>query len=133
MWGDKTEEKGSDVNIAYHLLLDGFHRRYEVAVVISNDSDLRSPVKMVRDDLNLPVGILNPHQTNTSQLVASATFVKRIRQAHIAISQFPETLTDSKGTITKPSDSSSQTGALPGPGPPSLFRHDKEWLRSARP
>ena len=31
----KTEEKGSDVNIATHLLLDGFRHDYELAVVLS--------------------------------------------------------------------------------------------------
>ena len=31
-----TEEKGSDVNLASYLLLDGFEDEYELAVVISN-------------------------------------------------------------------------------------------------
>jgi hypothetical protein len=30
----KTEEKRSDVNIATHLLMDGFHGDYELAVVV---------------------------------------------------------------------------------------------------
>ena len=33
----KSEEKGSDVNIATHLLLDAFSNAYEKAVVITND------------------------------------------------------------------------------------------------
>lgn len=33
----KTEEKGSDVNIATHLLADGFNNRFDVAVIVSND------------------------------------------------------------------------------------------------
>ncbi len=33
----KTEEKGSDVNLATHLLVDGFRNEYELAVVVSND------------------------------------------------------------------------------------------------
>jgi hypothetical protein len=40
----KTEEKGSDVNIATYLLLDGFQKSYEVAAVLSNDSDLVEPI-----------------------------------------------------------------------------------------
>ncbi len=36
----KTEEKGSDVNLASYLLLDAFRKESEAAVVISNDSDL---------------------------------------------------------------------------------------------
>ena len=41
----KTEEKGSDVNIATHLLHDGYKGAYEVAVVISNDFDLVEAIK----------------------------------------------------------------------------------------
>lgn len=58
---DKTEEKGSDVNIAAHLLRDAYNHAFEVAVLITNDSDLVEPVRIVRHELNLPVGILNPH------------------------------------------------------------------------
>ena len=36
----KTEEKGSAVNLAVHLLNDGWLDAYDCAVVISNDSDL---------------------------------------------------------------------------------------------
>jgi uncharacterized LabA/DUF88 family protein len=43
-----TKEKGSDVNLASYLLLDGFKQEYDAAVVISNDSDLAEPIKLVR-------------------------------------------------------------------------------------
>ena len=36
----KTEEKGSDVNIASHLVNDAHNGSFEVAVLITNDSDL---------------------------------------------------------------------------------------------
>jgi hypothetical protein len=49
----KTEEKGSDVNLATALLSDGFKGLYEVAVVVSNDSDLAWPIQVVRDELKL--------------------------------------------------------------------------------
>ena len=84
VWVDKTEEKGSDVNIAAHLLNDGFQGRYEVAVLVSNDSDLMEPVRIVRKEMNLPVGILNPHQHHSVALKPLATFMKRIRQADVA-------------------------------------------------
>jgi hypothetical protein len=99
---DKTEEKGSDVNLAAHLLMDGFMRRYDLAVVVSNDSDLAEPVKMVRRELGLAIGVLNPHPTHSHQLSQHAIFKKRIRGSDLAMAQFPETLVDSKGTFTKP-------------------------------
>jgi len=42
VWVDRTEEKGSDVNLASHLLRDAYGKRFEVAVLITNDSDLAS-------------------------------------------------------------------------------------------
>ncbi len=38
----RTEEKGSNVNLATHLLYDGVQGLYDVAVVVSNDSDLEA-------------------------------------------------------------------------------------------
>ena len=98
----KTEEKGSDVNLASLLLADGFRSRYEVAVVISNDSDLVLPIKIVRDELRLPVGVVNPRGSPSRQLLAVSTFFKRIRPGLLEQSQLPETLEDDRGTITKP-------------------------------
>lgn len=79
VWVDKTEEKGSDVNLASHLLRDAFRGAFQVAVLITNDSDLAEPVRIVRQELNLPVGILSPHQQHSVELKRLATFVKRIR------------------------------------------------------
>jgi hypothetical protein len=52
------EEKGSDVNVAAHLLLDVLGGAVDGALVISNDSDLRLPVEQAR--LRVPVGVINP-------------------------------------------------------------------------
>lgn len=99
---DKTEEKGSDVNLAAHLLRDAFNKRFDVAVLITNDSDLAEPVRIVRQELGLPVGILNPHQYHSKILQPLATFLKRIRQADLIASQFSPAMRDAKGTFTKP-------------------------------
>lgn len=99
---DKTEEKGSDVNIASHLLRDAFRNEFEVAVLVTNDSDLAEPVRIVAQELKLPVGILNPHQFHSAQLKRLATFMKRIRQSDLIASQFPVVLTDGKGSFAKP-------------------------------
>lgn len=42
----RTEEKGSDVNLATYLLVDGFDGDYELAVITSNDSDLLEPIQV---------------------------------------------------------------------------------------
>lgn len=98
----KTEEKGSDVNLASYLLADGFQGDYEVAVVISGDSDLTTPIEMVRSVLNLPVGVLNPYPRPSRELSRVATFYKTIRQGSLRVSQLPGVLHDEQGAITKP-------------------------------
>ena len=101
----KTEEKGSDVNIATHLLHDGYQGAYGVAIVISNDSDLVEAIKIVRNELNKGVIVLNPRPNSPSQeLKRTATFVKDIRQGVLATSQFPNTMRDKNGTFIKPAN-----------------------------
>ena len=98
----KTEEKGSDVNLATHLLWDGFRKQYEAAVLVTNDSDLLEPVRIVRRELQLVVGILNPHRKASRVLAREASFVKQIREAALKASQFPPSLKDAHGVVTKP-------------------------------
>jgi NYN domain len=98
----KKEEKGSDVNIAAHLLMDGWKKRYEQAVVVTNDSDLATPIAIVRGEMKLPVGILNPHEFHSKKLRNLASFLGRIRESDLANAQFENELKDSKGTFRKP-------------------------------
>jgi hypothetical protein len=54
----RREEKGSDVNVAAHLLLDVLQKAVDGAVVVSNDGDLAMPLYEAR--LRVPVGTVNP-------------------------------------------------------------------------
>lgn len=58
------EEKGSDVNVASHLLIDVLSGVVDAAVVVSNDSDLRYPVRHAREVV--PVGLVNPSVNQTA-------------------------------------------------------------------
>ena len=97
----KPEEKGSDVNLASHLLNDAHCKRFDVAVVISNDSDLVGPIKMVIVDLKKTVTILNPQQ-NPSFMLDRLTSIKQIRKGALEASQFPDEMKDDYGTFHKP-------------------------------
>jgi hypothetical protein len=99
----KTEEKGSDVNLASLLLADGFRGKYKVAVVLSNDSDLVLPIEIVTRELHVPVGLLNPHKRFSVELSQVATFKKKIREGVLRDSQFPDVVVDDDGKeIHKP-------------------------------
>ena len=100
------EEKGSDVNLASYLLLDCFQGDFDEAVIISNDADLAVPIEIIVTKFHKCVGVVNPHRKDnrsaTLKKVASWTF-QTINKHHLSSSQFPPTLSDAYGTITKPS------------------------------
>ena len=98
----RTEEKGSDVNLASHLLLDAFQKTCDIAVVISNDSDLRVPLRIAEQELGVRVGIINPHPPEYRSRALKGTFFKQLRASVLADCQLPEELEDARGVIRKP-------------------------------
>jgi uncharacterized LabA/DUF88 family protein len=85
----KTEEKGTDVNIAVHMLNDAWEDKYDLAVLISNDSDLSESLRLVRR-LKKKVGLFLPFNVFTSKnLLKNTDFIKRIRKGVLSVSQLP--------------------------------------------
>lgn len=101
-WVWRTDEKGSDVNLATQLLVDAFDNKFECAVLVTNDSDLLAPVRAVRERFQKVVGVLNPQERPSRALKGVAHFYKKIRPSVLALSQFPPSLTDAHGTFHKP-------------------------------
>ncbi|MDI7236993.1 NYN domain-containing protein [Leptospira santarosai] len=101
----KSEEKGTDVNIASHMLLDGFKNKYDIGVLISNDSDLLEPIRILRNEFKKKIGYINPQKNISQVLKNNSDFMKSIRDTSIRQSQFPNEVLDSSGNkILKPND-----------------------------
>ena len=101
----RTEEKGSDVNLATYLLLDAFKNACDTAVVISNDSDLSQAIRVAQSELGVRVGIVNPHprhQRSLELLGLNCLFYKQVPRQLLRQAQLPAVLHDSKGPIRKP-------------------------------
>jgi hypothetical protein len=101
----KTQEKGSDVNLATYMLLDAFRQESDIAVVISNDSDLREPIRVLIEELGVPVGLVNPHpvrKRSRVMLELEPRFFKQVRPRVLRACQFPPVLRDGKGEIHRP-------------------------------
>lgn len=99
----KHEEKRSDVNLATHLLCDAFDNLFDVAAIITNDSDLVLPIRIVKEKFQKKVAILYPSRRKlTTTLAELADFRKEIRESHLKASLFPDTLEDCKGSFSKP-------------------------------
>lgn len=89
------EEKGSDVNVASHLLSDVLLTEVDAAVVISNDSDLQFPVSQAR--IRVPVGLINPTPSQTAGVLRATPatgvgrhFWRKLRAADFIRHQLPK-------------------------------------------
>lgn len=111
---ERTEEKGSDVNLAAYLIYDNCIKDADESIVISNDSDLAQAIELVTVKLHRLVTIVNPNLTQQVkrdpthhgmqrelQRVATKCILS-INEKILAGSQFPPTLTDTTGTFSKP-------------------------------
>jgi hypothetical protein len=101
----KTEEKGSDVNLASYLLLDAFRKESDIAVVVSNDSDLEEPIRIVIQDLKVPVGLVNPHDAKHRSRVLiklNPVFYKNVRPSALRACQLPNSVWDGQSEIRRP-------------------------------
>jgi uncharacterized LabA/DUF88 family protein len=102
----RTEEKGSDVNLATHLLHDAHRGLVDCAVIVSNDSDLAEPIRLVHEDLGVKVGLVYPTSLPgrhpSRQLARHADFIKRIRQGVLRASLLPDPVLSPQGAIHKP-------------------------------
>ena len=97
------EEKGSDVNLAAHLLNDAWKGLFDVAAVISNDTDLEMPIRMVTFERKKPVYVICPGRWHIApKLKRVASHVRHIHRSHLKAAQFPNPIPNSK--ISKPAE-----------------------------
>lgn len=98
----KTEEKGSDVNLGAHLVRDGFLKKFDVAAILTNDTDLAEPIRIVAEELKLPIVLLTPVSQPARSLIAYASEVRHIGP-YLGPCQFPDPVVAAHGKlITKP-------------------------------
>ena len=106
----RYEEKETDVNIASYIVYDSCKENTDCVVLISNDTDLQTPLSIVKRKLKKKVIIITPTQdsernSNVIQVnkahadlkKASHTNIK-ITEKHLKNSQFP----DKVGKVFKP-------------------------------
>lgn len=103
---------------ATNVYIDGFNLYYGAlkgspykwldlgpAVLITNDSDLREPLRLARDELGITTGVINPHDASKRSRALQATFFKQLRATALASSQLPVQIIEASGRkITKPTD-----------------------------
>ena len=98
----KTEEKATDVNLAAHLVRDAFTGALEHAAVITDDTDLIEPLRVVTQEANISLTLMTPVDNPAVGLRNVSTHVRHLRP-YLGVSQFPDPMMGPKGPIAKPS------------------------------
>lgn len=98
----KTEEKGSDVNLGCHLVRDAALGQFDIAGVLTNDTDLYEPIRIVTQEFGLPVFLLTPSGQPAKSLAQVATGVRHIKP-YLGPCQMPDPVVTATGKqIRKP-------------------------------
>jgi len=99
-WSTVSKEKGSDVNLGVHLVRDAFRGAFDLAAVLTNDTDLVEPVRIVTQELGLPVTLLSPTGEPAASLTGVATSVRHVRP-YVGPCQMPDQVTLPNGRIRR--------------------------------
>jgi len=86
---NKPEEKMTDVQIATQLLSGAFRGEFDAALVISGDADLVPPIRVVVEQIGLPVIVAFPPGRKLVAMQNTATEIRHIRKKHLEECQFP--------------------------------------------
>ena len=92
-----TEEKGSDVSLGAHLVRDACHKNMDVALVLSNDSDLQTPVTMAEGE-GIAVITVNPHKQSEQPRRLLSGDKRTLNRRLLKRCQLPDPVTDRTGT-----------------------------------
>ncbi len=97
-----AKEKMTDVNIATSMLLDAVNDEYDMAMLVSGDSDLVPPIKAIHEKFNNKRVMVSfpPKRNNSSiSLVAKGSFT--IGRKTLVDSQFDDTVKSKTGYLLK--------------------------------
>jgi hypothetical protein len=87
-----TEEKGSDVNLAVELVNDAWLNLYDLAIVISNDSDLQHAVRLAKK--KRMVGVLVRGDAEVNSLKSVSNFMRKLTEDNLKNSLMPHQIPD---------------------------------------
>jgi uncharacterized LabA/DUF88 family protein len=93
-----SKEKMTDVNIATSIIIDAFKDKYDMAMLISGDSDLVPPIRSVHENFkNKRVFVAFPPKRHNVSMAAVAKGSLIIGRKKLVDSQFPEEVVSRTG------------------------------------
>lgn len=98
----KYNEKMTDVNIATQILIDAYQDKYDMAMLISGDSDLVPPIRAIHNNFkNKRVFIAFPPKRHNNSVALVAKGSMTIGRKKLFDSQFDEEVKKKDGYILK--------------------------------
>jgi len=102
----KTEEKGTDVNLAVQMAVDAVRDEFDYAMLFSNDSDMAYAVQIASRECNKKVGLYIARKAVSFKVLReNVSYIRSITPTILSAHQFPnEIKTQSGHVIKKPKD-----------------------------
>jgi uncharacterized LabA/DUF88 family protein len=96
------EEKGSDVNLATHLVYEATQDQYDVAVVLTNDTDMSEAFKIVSTNLDKTIILIQAEHVKTAKSLKRHSFdVLKYDTSDLEKNQLPDQI---GSKITRPKE-----------------------------
>lgn len=96
-----NEEKQTDVNIASEILQDCYENNFDIAYLVSGDSDLVAPVKKALK-LNKIIIVAFPPNRKSKELIKVANNYFDIKENRLRQCQLPDEITTKRTPLKRP-------------------------------
>ena len=87
------EEKGSDVNLSVHMVYEATQNHYDVALVLTNDTDMSEAFRIVSSELGKTIILVQPQHVKTAKSLSQYCFdVLKFKSKDLVSNQLPNTI-----------------------------------------
>jgi uncharacterized LabA/DUF88 family protein len=98
----KTEEKGTDVNLAVQMAVDAVRDKFDYAMLFSNDSDMAYAVQIASRECKKKVGLYIARKAVSFKVLReNVIYIRSITPTILAVHQFPDEIRTQSGRIIK--------------------------------
>jgi len=98
----KTEEKGTDVNLAVQMAVDAIRDKFDYAMLFSNDSDMAYAVQIASRECKKKVGLYIARKAVSFKVLReNVSYIRSITPTILSAHQFPDEIKTGSGRIIK--------------------------------
>ena len=87
------EEKGSDVKLSVHMVYEAIQYEYDIALVLTNDTDMSEAFRIVSEELSKNIILMQPHHVKTAKSLSQYCFdILKFKQEDLISNQLPDSI-----------------------------------------